>query len=60
MCVPATCLMESRNLKPGSHEETIWFIVAPRMAETMILGLPWLKKWNLQQEEQQVAPEEEN
>lgn len=37
---------QSVNLKAGSQEDTIWLIVAPKMAETMIVGLSWLKKWN--------------
>lgn len=45
-CVPGTCLTKLVKLKSGTHVETITFIVAPRMTETMVLGLAWLKKWN--------------
>lgn len=47
VCVPAMYLMEPMSLKAGTHEETIQFIVTPKVAETMILGLAWLRKWNL-------------
>lgn len=34
---------ETEGRKP---QENIRFIVSPKMAETMILRLAWLKKWN--------------
>lgn len=44
--VPAMCLMESVTMRAGSHKETIQFMVDTKMAETVILELSWLKKWN--------------
>lgn len=39
--------MEPVNLKAGTLIEIINFIVAPEKTKTMVLGLAWLRKWNL-------------
>lgn len=36
----ASYLTEPVHLRLGDHQETIWFMVAPKMAEEVILGLP--------------------
>lgn len=41
-------LTEPVQLKLGAHRDTIRFMVTPKMAEDMILGLAWLAKWGLQ------------
>lgn len=33
------------HLRLRDHQETIWFVVTPKMAKEMILGLACLKKW---------------
>lgn len=42
----ASYLTEPVHLRLGDHQETIWFMFAPNMAEEVILGLPWLAKWS--------------
>lgn len=44
--LPTCYLTEPVHLSLGNQEETIRFVVAPKMAEVMILGLCWLTKWS--------------
>lgn len=44
--MPASYLTEPVSLRMESHTGTIEFVVAPKMAEAMILGLVWLPKWS--------------
>lgn len=37
--LPASYLTEPVHLRLGNYKETIRFVVAPKMAEAMILGL---------------------
>lgn len=39
-------LTEPVHLRLGNYKETIQFVVAPKMAEAMILWLSWLSMWN--------------
>lgn len=39
-------LTEPVQLEMGHHWEIIWFIVAPKMMEAVILSLSWLDKWH--------------
>lgn len=46
--VPATCLMEPMSLKAGAHEETIQFLIAPKLAEKWNPSIDWrINKWCL-------------
>lgn len=40
--------MEPLEIAMGGHNERLTFIVAPGMEWSMVLGLTWLKWWNLQ------------
>lgn len=42
---PATHLTEPVQLETGQNQETIQFVIAPKMTEVVILGLCWLGKW---------------
>lgn len=42
---PAILVTESIRLEMDHHWEFIWFVVVPKMTETIILGLDWLDKW---------------
>uniref|UniRef100_A0A8C6YHQ4 Uncharacterized protein n=1 Tax=Naja naja TaxID=35670 RepID=A0A8C6YHQ4_NAJNA len=44
---PATQMTELIKMELGPHRELICFIVAPKMSESIILGLAWLDKWAL-------------
>lgn len=43
---PAKFITERLELQTGDHVETLKFVVAPGMERPLILGLPWLQKWN--------------
>lgn len=39
-------IIETMEMQMGNHEETLRFIMAPRMERPLLLGLAWLQKWN--------------
>lgn len=43
--LPTSYLTKPVHLTLGTHQETNQFVVAPKMAEAMILGLAWLSQW---------------
>lgn len=43
----ASHLMKPLQLGLRNHQKTICFMVAPKMAEDMFLGLAWLMKWGV-------------